>query len=95
MNKYELGVIIKPGLEDEVLKAEMERVQSLVTRFNGTIDKVDEWGRRRLAYIIDKHTEGHYTYITFSADGDAPAEIESRLRIMENVLRYLIIRLDA
>lgn len=95
MNKYELGVIVKAGLDDEVFKAEMERVQSLVTRFGGTIDKVDEWGRRRLAYPIDKLTEGMYTFITFSSEGGTPAEIESRLRINENVIRFLLIRLDA
>jgi small subunit ribosomal protein S6 len=94
MNKYELGVIIKPGLEDDAFQAEMERVQTLVTRFEGTIEKVDEWGRRRLAYPIEKHTDGVYTFITFAAKSGAPAEIEGRLRIMENVLRFLIIRLD-
>ena len=94
MNKYEIGVILKPTLEDEALKTELDRVQELITRFGGTIDKVDEWGRRRLAYEIDKITEGVYYYITFSAESNVPAEIESRIRIFENVLRYLIIRLD-
>ncbi|MDR1664188.1 MAG: 30S ribosomal protein S6 [Clostridiales bacterium] len=94
MNKYELGVVIMPGLEDDVYKAEMERVQSLIARFEGTIDKVDEWGRRKLAYPINKISEGIYTFITFTATPSAPKEIEDRLRIMENVLRFLIIRLD-
>lgn len=95
MNKYELGLVVKSGLEDEVFKAEMERIQGLVTRFGGTIDKIDEWGRRKLAYPIEKQTEGMYTFITFTSDGNAPAEIENRLRIMENVLRFLVIRQDA
>ena len=95
MNKYELGVIVKTGMEDEAFKAEMERVQGLVTRFGGTIDKVDEWGRRKLAYPIQKQSDGFYSFISFSAEGGVPAEIESRLRIMENVLRFLIVRLDA
>jgi small subunit ribosomal protein S6 len=95
MNQYELGLIIRPGLEDEAYKAETERVQALVARYGGVIDKVDEWGRRRLAYPIEKVTEGMYSFITFSAGSEAPAEIESRLRIMENVLRFLLIRLDA
>ncbi|MDR1539263.1 MAG: 30S ribosomal protein S6 [Clostridiales bacterium] len=95
MNKYELGVIIKPNLEEEAQKAELEKVQALITRFGGAIEKVDEWGKRRLAYEIEKLTEGFYTFITFTADSKAPSEIESRIRIVENVIRYLIIRLDA
>ena len=95
MNKYELGVVVKPGLDDDSFKAEMERVQGLVTRFGGTIEKVDEWGKRRLAYPIDKIAEGVYTFITFAAEPGAPAEIESRLRIMENVMRFLLIRQES
>jgi len=94
LNKYEIGVIFKPTLEEEELKTELERVQDLITRFGGAIDKVDEWGRRRLAYEIDKQTEGIYYFITFSAESPVPAEIESRIRIYENVIRYLIIRLE-
>ena len=95
MNKYEMGVIFKPTLEEDELSAELERVRELITRFGGTIDKVDEWGRRRLAYEIDKLTEGVYYFITFSSEGSVPAEIESRIRIYESVIRYLIVRLDA
>ena len=94
MNKYEIGVIFKPTLEEEPLRAELDRVQELITRFGGTVEKVDEWGRRRLAYEIDKQTEGFYYFITFSAESPVPAEIESRIRIYENVVRYLIIRLE-
>ena len=94
MNKYEMGVVFKPTLEEEPLKAELERVQDLITRFGGTIDKVDEWGRRRLAYEIQKLTEGVYYFISFTGENTTPAEIESRIRIFENVLRYLIVRID-
>jgi small subunit ribosomal protein S6 len=94
MNQYELGVIVSARLEEENQNAELERVQELVTRFGGTIDKVDNWGRRRLAYPIQKQQDGVYTFITFSSEGGAPAEIEARIRIMENVLRFLIIRID-
>ena len=95
MNKYELGVVVRFGMEDEAFQAEMERVKTLITRFGGEIDKVDEWGRRRMAYPIQKQQDGVYTFITFSAESSAPAEIESRLRLQENVLRYLIVRLEA
>jgi len=94
MNKYELGIVVRADLEDENFQAEMTRVKGLIERFEGTIEKVDEWGRRKLAYPIKKLTEGVYTFITFSSSGDAPKEIESRLRLMENVLRFLIVRKD-
>ena len=94
MNQYELGVIISARLEEDAQNAELEKVQELVTRFGGTIDKVDSWGRRKLAYPIEKQNDGVYTFITFSSESGVPAEIERRIRIMENVLRFLIIRID-
>ena len=94
MNKYELGVIYKPNLEEDALREEQEKVQDLIIRFGGTVEKVDDWGKRRLAYEIKYFTEGFYNFVTFASESGAPAEIESRMRIMENVLRYLIIRID-
>lgn len=95
MNKYELTVIVKPNLEEEALKAEFEQIQAIIERFGGTVEKVDDWGKRRLAYEINKINEGFYKFITFTADPQAPAEIESRIRIREDIVRYLIIRQDA
>lgn len=92
MNKYELAIVLKPGLDDEGVKTEMEKIHGLIGRFGGTVDKVDDWGKRRLAYEIDKCNEGFYSFTAFTSEPGAPAEIESRVRIMENVLRYLIIR---
>ena len=94
MNKYELGVVLRADLEEETFQAEMSRVKGLIERFEGTIDKVDEWGRRKLAYPIMKLTEGMYTFITFTSPAEAPREIENRLRLMENVLRFLTVRKD-
>ncbi len=94
MNKYELALIIRPDLEEEERVAEAQKVQELIGRFGGTIEKIDDWGKRRLAYEIKKVNEGFFSFISFDADGSAPAEIESRIRIMEGVLRYLIIRKD-
>jgi len=93
MNQYEMGVIITAKLEEEGQKAELEKVQELITRFGGTIDKVDHWGRRKMAYPIQKQNDGIYTFITFSSESGVPAEIESRIRILESVLRFLVIRL--
>lgn len=95
MNKYELTVIFKPTLEEEALKLEFEQVQAIIERFGGTIEKVDDWGKRRLAYEINKINEGFYKFITFASNPQAPAEIESRIRIREDIIRYLIIRQEA
>lgn len=95
MNKYELIVIVKPSLEEDAIKAEFESVHELITRFGGTIEKVDNWGKRRLAYEIKKFNDGFYSFITFTSNGDAPNEIEQRMRIKENLLRYLIVRQEA
>lgn len=95
MNKYELALVLTPALEEEAKVAEMAKVQDLIARFGGTIEKIDDWGKKRLAYEIQKKNEGFFSFITFDAPANAPAEIESRVRIMENVLRYLIIRKEA
>ncbi|MCL2618679.1 MAG: 30S ribosomal protein S6 [Defluviitaleaceae bacterium] len=92
--RYELTLILRPTLDDEAKTAQIEQVTQLLGRFGATIEKIDEWGRRRLAYEIAKTNEGFYYFITFSSDSNAPAEIESRIRIMEGVLRYLIIRIE-
>lgn len=93
MNKYELTVVYKPNLE-EVLKSEHEQTIELLERFEATVEKVDDWGKRKLSYEIDKITEGIYRFITFSANVKTPIEIESRMRIRENILRYLIVRIE-
>ena len=95
MNKYELALVLNPSLDEEAKTEAFNKVQDLITRFGGTIEKVDDWGKRRLAYEIKKVNEGFYSFTTFEAVPTAPVEIESRVRIMEDVLRYLIIRKDA
>ena len=91
MKNYELAVVYSPNLDEEALAAEKASVPALIERFGGTVDKIDDWGKRRLAYEIQKVNEGVYNFIAFSAETSAPAEIESRMRIKENILRYLII----
>ena len=92
--RYELGLILRPTLDDEAKAAQVEQVTQLMGRYGATIEKIDEWGRRRLAYEISKTNEGFYYFITFSCEASVPAEIESRIRIMEGVLRYLVIRIE-
>lgn len=95
MNKYELALVLSPVLDDEGRAAEVAKVQATLERFGAKIEKVDDWGKRKLAYEIQKVNEGFYSFTTFEAPAAAPAEIEARMRIMENVLRYLIIRKEA
>ena len=95
MNKYELAVVVNAKLEDEERADVIEKVKEYVTRFGGTISDVDDWGKRRLAYEIQKMHEGHYAFIHFEADPTCPGELEKQLRIMENVIRYLCVRQDA
>lgn len=95
MNKYELALVVNAKIEDEARVATLEAVKELITRFGGTIVNVDDWGKKRLAYEINKMREGFYYFITFESDSTCPGEIEQRIRIMENVIRYLCIRQDA
>ena len=94
MNKYELAVVVSAKIEDEERTATIDKVKAYVERFGGQITNVDEWGKKRLAYEIQKMHEGFYYFIQFEAEATAPAEIESRIRIMDNVLRFLCVRQD-
>jgi len=91
MKKYELGVILHPSLEEEVIKTETEQLTELINRFGGIIEKVDSWGKKKLAYEIKKLKEGYYFFFTINAEETLPAEIESRIRIKENIIRFLLI----
>lgn len=95
MNKYELAVVVSAKLEDDARTATVEKVKEYITRFGGTITNVDEWGKKKLAYDIQKMSEGFYYFIQFDAEATCPAELERHVRIMENVLRYLCVRQDA
>ena len=92
MNKYELAVVVSAKIEDEGRAAVVDKCKALIERFGGTITNVDDWGKKRLAYEIQKMKEGFYYFIQFEAESSAPAEIESRIRIMDNVLRYLVVK---
>ena len=94
MNKYELALIVSAKLDDEAREAVVEKAKGYITRFGGTIGEIDAWGKKRLAYEIRKEREGFYYFIPFEAEPTAPAEIERHCRIMDNVLRYLIVRPD-
>ena len=95
MNKYELAVVLNAKIEDEERAAALEKVKNYITRFGGTITNIDEWGKKRLAYEIQKMKEGYYYFIQLDAEPTAPVEIENRVRIMENVIRYLCVKQEA
>ncbi len=95
MNKYELAVVVSAKLEDEERAAVIEKVKGYITRFNGTVTNVDEWGKKRLAYEIQKMREAYYYFIQFESDSDCPNEVERHIRIMESVIRYLCIKQEA
>ena len=94
MNKYELAVVVSAKLEEEDRAAVVEKAKALIERFGGQITNVDDWGKKRLAYEIQKMKEGFYYFIQFDAETSAPAEIESRMRIMDGVIRYLCVKQD-
>ena len=95
MNRYEMIYIIDTGLEEAARKELIEWVSSLIEKNGGEIEKVDEtWGKRRLAYAIDYKTEGWYVLVTFKAPAELPRELERNLQINENVLRYLVVKLE-
>ena len=95
MSKYELAVVVNAQIDEEARTAVVENCKSVVTRFGGTISDVEEWGKKRLAYEIQKMNEGYYYFIHFESEGGAIAEIEQRMRIMDNVIRYLCVKQDA
>ena len=95
MNKYELAVVVSAKLEDEERAAVIEKVKNYITRFNGTVTNVDEWGKKRLAYEIQKMREAYYYFIQFEGDSECPNEVERHVRIMESVIRYLCVKEEA
>lgn len=94
MNKYELALVVSAKLDDATREAVVEKAKGYVTRYNGVISEVEEWGKKRLAYEIQHERDGYYYFVQFEAEPDAPAEIERHVRIMDHVLRYLIVRND-
>lgn len=94
MNKYELALVVSAKVEDEVRDAVVEKAKGYITRYNGTITEVEEWGKKKLAYEIQKMREGFYYFIQFDAEAGVPAQVEENVRIMDNVLRFLCVRAD-
>ncbi|MCW5983166.1 MAG: 30S ribosomal protein S6 [Bryobacteraceae bacterium] len=94
MRIYEELFIVDPNASDEDIEAVANQVQAVVTDGGGTVDKVDKWGVRRLAYRVKKRDEGFYILVQFSAGPDVVKEIERRLRVHDLVLKYITVRID-
>lgn len=95
MSKYELALVVNAKIEDEAREAVVEKTKSYVARYGGTVTEVEEWGKKRLAYEVQKMREGFYYFIQFEADATCPAEVERHVRIMDNVMRYLVVKKEA
>ena len=92
MNSYETLFVVDASIAEEEIKATIEKFTALITE-NGTIDSVDEWGKRRLAYPINDKNDGYYVLVNFKSEGSFTAELERLFGINENILRSVVIRL--
>ena len=95
MNKYELAVVVSAKIEDDERAAVVDKCKALVERFGGNITEVDEWGKKKLAYEVQKMKEAFYYFIQFESDSVCPNEVEAHIRIMEPVIRYLCVKAEA
>lgn len=94
MNQYEVMYVIDTALEEQARSELINRFSNLVAQNGGTVDRVDEWGKRRLAYAINYKTEGYYVLMYITAPADLPRELERNFRIADAVLRSLVIRFE-
>jgi len=94
MRIYEELFIVKPDAPDEEVDALVEQLRTHLTNLGATVDKVEKWGKRRLAYKVDKYREGSYVLFQFSASPEHVHEFERRLRVADSVLKFLTVRVD-
>ncbi|MBE6065640.1 30S ribosomal protein S6 [Clostridium cochlearium] len=92
MRKYETIFILHPSLDEEAVKENVEKFKGIIENGGGTIENVDLWGKRKLAYEIEKVTEGYYTLVNFTADTDLPKELDRIFRINDSVIRHIIVK---
>jgi small subunit ribosomal protein S6 len=94
MRIYEELFIVKPDAPDEEVDALVEQLRTHLINLGATVDKIDKWGKRRLAYRVDKYREGNYVLFQFSASPEHVYEFERRLRVTDAVLKFLTVRVD-
>ena len=93
-SKYETVFIVNPDFTEEASKGLLEKFTGLITENGGMVDKVDEWGKKKLAYLIDDYSDGYYYVVNFTAKADVPAELGHVYNITDGVLRSIIVKLD-
>ncbi|MBI2832009.1 MAG: 30S ribosomal protein S6 [Chloroflexi bacterium] len=94
MTNYELVVIFTPAIPEENLDASLDSLTKTITGKGGVIAGVDKWGKKKLAYPIKQHLEGHYVLVRFALKPSMGKELEGSLRIMEEIMRYLLIKVE-
>jgi small subunit ribosomal protein S6 len=94
MRNYEIMFIVNPNATDEEIDKINGQIEGVVTAGGGKIEKIEKMGKRRLAYEVDKHREGHYVLFVLSANGEIIKECERRLRVIDAVIKYLTVRTD-
>ncbi len=94
MNKYELALVVNAKIEDDARAAVVEKAKEYISRAGGTVTEVEDWGKKKLAYDIQKMSDGFFYFIQFDAPATAPKQLEQHVRIMDNVLRFLCVRKD-
>ena len=91
INNYETIFVINPSLDEEATKAVVEKFKTLIEQ-NGTVESVDEWGKRRLAYPINYITEGYYVLVNFASEAEFPAELERIYKISDDIIRSIVVK---
>ena len=94
MQKYELIVIFQADLDEVALDAAVENIETLIKNNHGVIEKIDRWGKRKLAYLIRKTNEGYYVLVNFEYDPEEVANLRRALGFNEHILRHSIVRVD-
>ncbi len=96
MRIYETIFIVKPDAPEEELEASIEQVTSTITAGGGTINKVEKWGKRRLAYRVQRYLEGHYVLVNYSVEENAglSKEVERRMKVADLIIKYMTVRID-
>ncbi len=94
MRKYETIFILDPDLEEEQAQSAIEKVKGIITQTNGDILKVEDWGKRKLAYYVKKKAKGHFILIHFSGTPALLSELERNFRVMDAVIKFQSVRLD-
>ena len=95
MNKYELALVVSAKIDDDARTAAVDKAKAIIEKAGGTVTNVDDWGKKRLAYEIQKMKEAFYYFIKFETENsDCSNEVEAHVRIMEPVIRYLCVKQD-